>query len=203
VWCQFTGSLGRFPVWLLLKPVCCPVCSALTLLVWQQEGHPACKKLSGVMLMWLSVWSKVQTCIWPSRLVLSFLYRLTWVVPDNGPLNRCVCVCRHVVSAELKSLHSDGWVDRRSRAVITEFTLYHPQSTLFSSVRLVLETPPLFLHRATASMLVASVYLYKYTSTVDYVVLVAEACNTRLLMKSASYTLVIDTVCIVCGARSM
>jgi len=107
------------------------------------------------------------------------------------------------VSAELKSLHSDGWVDRRSRAVITEFTLYHPQSTLFSSVRLVLETPPLFLHRATASMLVASVYLYKYTSTVDYVVLVAEACNTRLLMKSASYTLVIDTVCVVYGARSM
>jgi len=29
--------------------------SALTLLVWQQEGHPACKKLSGVVLAWLSV----------------------------------------------------------------------------------------------------------------------------------------------------
>jgi len=28
--------------------------SALTLLVGQQEGHPACKKLSGVMLAWLS-----------------------------------------------------------------------------------------------------------------------------------------------------
>jgi len=29
--------------------------SALTLLVWQQEGHPACKKtLSGGMLVWLS-----------------------------------------------------------------------------------------------------------------------------------------------------
>jgi len=39
---------------------------ALTLLVGQQEGHPACKKLSGGMLAWLSVWSKVQTCIWPS-----------------------------------------------------------------------------------------------------------------------------------------
>jgi len=35
--------------------------SALTLLVGRQEVHPACKKLA-----WLSVWSEVQTCIWPS-----------------------------------------------------------------------------------------------------------------------------------------
>jgi len=40
--------------------------SALTLLVGRQEGHPACKKLSSGMLAWLSVWSEVQTCIWPS-----------------------------------------------------------------------------------------------------------------------------------------
>ena len=33
--------------------------SALTLLVERQEGHPACKKLSGEVLAWLSVWSKV------------------------------------------------------------------------------------------------------------------------------------------------
>jgi len=35
--------------------------SALTLLVGRQEGRPACKKLA-----WLSVWSEMQTCIWPS-----------------------------------------------------------------------------------------------------------------------------------------
>ena len=40
--------------------------SALTLLVGWQEGHPACKKLSGGVLAWLSVWSEMQTCIWPS-----------------------------------------------------------------------------------------------------------------------------------------
>ena len=76
----------------------------MTLLVGQQEGHPACKKLSGGVLAWLSVWSKVQTCMWPSwchchslslasvksRLVLPFWYRLTWVVPYKGPLNGCV-----------------------------------------------------------------------------------------------------------------
>ena len=33
--------------------------SALTLLVGHQEGHPACKKLSGEVLAWLSVWSEV------------------------------------------------------------------------------------------------------------------------------------------------
>jgi len=37
---------------------CYSVCfafSALTLLVGRQEGHPACKKLSGEVLAWLSV----------------------------------------------------------------------------------------------------------------------------------------------------
>ena len=32
--------------------------------VGRQEGHAACKKLSGGVLAWLSVWSEVQTCIW-------------------------------------------------------------------------------------------------------------------------------------------
>ena len=82
--------------------------SALTLLVGWQEGHPACKKLSGEVLAWLSVWNKVQTCIWlswchchslsiasvKSRLVLPFWYRPTRVVQEKGPLQRvCVCVC--------------------------------------------------------------------------------------------------------------
>jgi len=75
--------------------------SALTLLVGRQEGHPACKKLSGGVLVWLSVWSEVQTCEFhchalslasvKSRLVLPFWYQLTRVVPDKGLLNGCVC----------------------------------------------------------------------------------------------------------------
>jgi len=40
--------------------------TALTLLVGRQEGYPACKKLSGRVLAWLSAWSEVQTCMWPS-----------------------------------------------------------------------------------------------------------------------------------------
>jgi len=37
----------------------------LTLLVGQQEGHPACKKLSGGMLASLSVWGKVRISKYP------------------------------------------------------------------------------------------------------------------------------------------
>ena len=82
------------------------LCPELARVSQYQKGHPACKKLSGGVLAWLSVWSEVQTCIWPSgfhchslslasvkpRLVLPFWYWLTWVVPDKGPLNVCVCV---------------------------------------------------------------------------------------------------------------
>jgi len=46
--------------------ICFSAFSALTLLVWQQEGHLACKKPSGGMLAWLGGWVKVQICTWPS-----------------------------------------------------------------------------------------------------------------------------------------
>ena len=58
-----------------------------------RKGIRPVKKLSAGMLAWLSVWSEVQTCIWPSwchchslslasvksRLVIPFWYRLTRV----------------------------------------------------------------------------------------------------------------------------
>jgi len=75
--------------------------SALTLVVGQQEGHPACRKLSGGTLAWLSVWDEMQICICPADatathylllqliqigftcLVLPFWYRFTRVVLDT------------------------------------------------------------------------------------------------------------------------
>ena len=110
------GHLKWNSAWFLCDVIfmtifCACVCgysafSALTLLVGWQEGHPACKKLRGGVLAWLSVWSEVQTCIWSSwchcqslclasvksRLVLPFWYWLTRVLTDKGPLNGCVCV---------------------------------------------------------------------------------------------------------------
>ena len=62
--CQIT--LTATNVNTLVVGRCIVAFSALTLLVGQREGHPACKKLSGGVLTWLSVWSEVQTCIWPS-----------------------------------------------------------------------------------------------------------------------------------------
>ena len=41
--------------------------SVVTLLVGHQEEHPACKKLSDEVLVWLSAWSEVQiVCMWSS-----------------------------------------------------------------------------------------------------------------------------------------
>jgi len=44
---------------------CTVAFSALMLLIGRREGHPACEKLIGGVLAWLSVWSEVQTCISP------------------------------------------------------------------------------------------------------------------------------------------
>jgi len=83
--------------------------SALTLLVGRQEGHPACKKQSGGVLVWLSVWSKVQTCIWPQLMPLPLtVFRLSkiqigfiFLVPADlgSPGKRAVkrvCVCMYL-----------------------------------------------------------------------------------------------------------
>jgi len=74
------------------------------LLVGLQEGHPACKKLSGWMLAWLSVWVKLQLhmaqlmplpltifCSSKSRLVL-----LSWFNLSGGGGCVCVCVCNKI-----------------------------------------------------------------------------------------------------------
>jgi len=84
--------------------------SVLTLLVGRQERQPACKNLSGGVLAWFSVWSEVQTCIWPSwchchslslasvksRLVLPFWYRLHLGSSGQRAVKR-VCVCMYVI----------------------------------------------------------------------------------------------------------
>jgi len=92
--------------------------SALTLLVGRQERHPACKKLSGGVLVWLSVWSEVQTCIWPQlmplpltvscfskiRIGFTFLVPAHPGIPGQRAVKRvCVCVC--VMGLESKILN--------------------------------------------------------------------------------------------------
>ena len=77
---------------------CATTVSALTLLVGRLEEDPTCKKLSGGVLVWLSLWSDLHMAQLmllslasvKSRLVLPFWYRLTQVVPDKELLNSCV-----------------------------------------------------------------------------------------------------------------
>ena len=104
-WRQFGGNFH-------ITTNVCHAFSALTMLVGQQKGHPACKKLSGGLVgCWHSYLSGVMCrfaygpadatathCLSSvkSRLVLPFWYWLTWVVPDKGPLNRCVCTSVYV-----------------------------------------------------------------------------------------------------------
>jgi len=69
----------------------------LTLLVGRQEEHPACKKLSGGMLAWLSAWSAdlhvaqqmplplTISCSSKSRLVLTFLVLPFWYLLSADP----------------------------------------------------------------------------------------------------------------------
>jgi len=47
--------------------------SAMTLLVGRQERHPACRKLSGGVLAWLSVWSEVLFCSFACHLAIASL----------------------------------------------------------------------------------------------------------------------------------
>ena len=109
--------------------------SALMLLVGRQEGHPACKNLSGGVLAWLSGWSEVQTCIRPSwchwhslslasvtsRLVLPLWYQITGVVPDKGPLNGCACVLRW----DTIRYDTRCYFNVRSKADISQLNLPH------------------------------------------------------------------------------
>ena len=77
----------------------------LMLLVGRQEGHPACKKLSGGLLAWFSVWSEVLTHmaqLMPLPLTVSCSTKIqtgfTFLVPAH-PGNpgqgavKWVCVC--------------------------------------------------------------------------------------------------------------
>ena len=71
---------------------------ALMLLVGQQEGHPASKKLSLASVK--------------SRLVLPFWYRHTWVVPEKG---LCMSVCPSTAfGSKCKQRHVEIWQSTRT-----------------------------------------------------------------------------------------
>ena len=54
------------------------------------------------------------SCSSKSRLVLPFWCRLTWVFPEKGPLNGCVCVCSSLLDGELRQSSGDPPLPVRS-----------------------------------------------------------------------------------------
>jgi len=91
---------------------------------------------------WLSVWSEMQTCIWPSwchchslslasvksRLMLPFWYRLTRLVLEKGPLNGCVRYFFRLVSVLTLFWCSDEGVALATRK--TAHQLSHERAEL-------------------------------------------------------------------------
>ena len=123
--------------------VCIGAFSDLMLLVGRQEGHLVCKKLSGGVLIWLSVWSKVQTCIWPrwchchslslasvkSRLVFTFLVPAHPGSPGKRAVKR-VYVCtgaENCIFVE-NSLHTNECQNLRNLTCWTN-SPWHPQES--------------------------------------------------------------------------
>ena len=86
--------------------------SALTLLVGRQEGHPACKKLSGGVLAWLSVMERCSGLhmaqLMPLPLTVSYFSKIqigfTFLVPAHlgspgkRAVKRCVCVSDQILN---------------------------------------------------------------------------------------------------------
>ena len=89
------------------------MCAELPSVLWRcwlggRKGIQPVKNSSGVVLAWLSVWSEMQTCIWPrwchyhslslasvkSRLILPFWYPTHPGSPWKRAVKRvCVCSC--------------------------------------------------------------------------------------------------------------
>ena len=84
-----------------------------------------------------------------------------------------VCFCfRSDAYKWLKELESGRWIDRRTRAVVVEMTLFNPATNLFTGVNLLLEIPP--SGGVTVSSHVTSVYLYRYITAWDNFILACE-----------------------------
>eukprot|EP01028_Stygiella_incarcerata_P009042 TRINITY_DN413_c0_g1_i1.p1 TRINITY_DN413_c0_g1~~TRINITY_DN413_c0_g1_i1.p1 ORF type:complete len:703 (+),score=182.28 TRINITY_DN413_c0_g1_i1:265-2373(+) len=75
-------------------------------------------------------------------------------------------------SEYLTYLYNNKWLDRSTRAVFIDFTLFNANLNLFSVIRLLVEFPP--TGGSVPTSVFRSLPLFKYVSTGDYVVLVFE-----------------------------
>ncbi|RXM94988.1 Polycystic kidney disease protein 1-like 1 [Acipenser ruthenus] len=81
-------------------------------------------------------------------------------------------------------LSADRWLDRSTRAVVVEFTLYNPPSNLFTTVSLLAETPP--TGGVIPSAYIESVSIYHVSSVLDYFIMAFEV--TIIIISLFYYT---------------
>ncbi|XP_058874729.1 polycystin-1-like protein 1 isoform X2 [Acipenser ruthenus] len=80
----------------------------------------------------------------------------------------------------LLQLSADRWLDRSTRAVVVEFTLYNPPSNLFTTVSLLAETPP--TGGVIPSAYIESVSIYHVSSVLDYFIMAFELIFLALIL---------------------
>lgn len=73
----------------------------------------------------------------------------------------------------IEKLQNDLWIDRHTRAILTEFAIYNAQSNLFCIITLVAEFPATGAIIPYASILTAR--LYDFTSNIMFLVLACES----------------------------
>ncbi|XP_052802584.1 uncharacterized protein LOC128232845 isoform X2 [Mya arenaria] len=79
---------------------------------------------------------------------------------------------RWAASSQIQELMQTGWLDRRTKAVFVEATLYNPPTNLFTSVRLLTEMSP--TGGVSSLVKVTSTQLFRYVTTWDNVLLACE-----------------------------
>ncbi len=72
----------------------------------------------------------------------------------------------------LAELNSNNWIDRGTRAVFIDFTIYNANINLFCQIRLTIEQPN--TGGATPTWLFRSVKLIRYVSSFDYFIMACE-----------------------------
>ncbi|CAF4480352.1 unnamed protein product [Rotaria socialis] len=79
-------------------------------------------------------------------------------------------------SAQLKDLNANLWIDRGTRAVFLDFTVYNANINLFCQIKLMVEFPA--SGGAVPSKSFSTVKLIRYVSSMDYFVLACEVLFT-------------------------
>ncbi|XP_055959145.1 polycystin-2-like [Patella vulgata] len=79
---------------------------------------------------------------------------------------------RNIASEQIKELEILKWIDRQTRAVVIEFTIYYIPDNLFTCVSLLVELPE--SGGVFTRPFISSTYLFRYVSTMDKFILAFE-----------------------------